>query len=414
MSNHVSLEVERGGLTWRNPFVVGSGPTTKRVDQLVEADRCGWGGAAIKLTIDPPPYINREPRYRWSKRDRMHFFTAEKRLTLDEGLRLIDEGRRAAPGLNLLANVTYAGDEGLDGWAAMARKFETAGAHAVELNFCCPNMSYNLDVTGTDETTHPSSGASLGQRPDVVADITRTVRRAVGIPVFCKLTPEGGNVAQVAQAAFAAGANAVGGTANRLGIADFDIARPEQSVIRLQDRPSLVCLSGPWVRPLGLRDVYEMRTACGPAASLIAYGGVASYEDAVRYAMVGADLIGVCTQTMVSGFGFLGRWIEQLRTFMAETGCAAWTDLRDRLIGRIGTAAELTLYAGHARLDPEKCTACGLCGRIGHCCAIEAEPDQPPIIHADRCEACGTCVDVCPQGAIELVEDGPRRDDSTS
>lgn len=405
MSKDISLEIEVGGLRWRNPFVVGSGPTTKRVEQLVEADRCGWAGASIKLTIDPPPYINREPRYRWSKRERMLFFTAEKRLTLDEGLALVDGGRREAPNLNLLANITYAGDRGLDGWADMARRFESAGAHAIELNLCCPNMSYNLDVTVADASERPRTGASLGQHPKVVADITRAVKGAVGIPVYCKLTPEGGNVAEVASAAVSAGADAVGGTANRLGLVDFDIRQPDKSVIRLQDRHSLVCLSGPWIRPLGLRDVYEMRSACGPAASLLAYGGVASHEDAVRYAMVGADLIGVCTQTMVAGFGFLGPWIDRLKTYMAEMGYARWSEIRDRLVGQIAAATELDLYAGHAEIDPDLCSACGLCVRIGHCNAIEGEPDQPPVVVVERCEACGTCVDICPQRAVRLVTD---------
>lgn len=405
MSTNVSLETHAGGLHWRNPFLVGSGPTTKRVVQLVEAERCGWAGASIKLTIDPPPYINRQPRYRWSKRERMHFFTAEKRLTLDEGLRLIDDGRRAAPDLILLANITYAGEAGLDGWADMARRFESAGAHAIELNVCCPNMSYNVDVTAGADANRPSSGASLGQQPNVVADITRAVAGAVGIPVYCKLTPEGGNVAQVAGAAFEAGAVAVGGTANRLGIVDVDIHQPEASAIRLQEQHSLVCLSGPWIKPLGMRDVYEMRSACGRDGSLIAYGGVACYEDAVRYAMLGADLIGVCTQTMVAGFGFLERWLEQLRAYLAEQGVASWLELRDRLVDRIATATDLDLYAGYAQLDPEACTACGLCGRIGHCNAIETGPDGAPTVHVERCEACGTCVDICPAGAMRLVRE---------
>jgi len=403
MPDRLSLSTTVGGLFWRNPFLVGSGPTTKRVEQLIEADRCGWAGASIKLTIDPPPYINLEPRYRWSQQHRMLYFTAEKRLTLDEGLRLIEQGRKAAPDLNLLANMTYAGDRGSQGGVEMARRFEAAGAHAVELNFCCPNMSYNLDVTTSEQSQGPRSGASLGQDPRVVAGITRAVKPAVTIPVFCKLTPEGGNVAQVARAAIDAGADAVGSTANRLGLADIDIRRPERSPIRLQDRHSLVCLSGPWIKPLGLRDVYETRTACGPKAALIGYGGVASPEDAVEYAMVGADLIGVCTQTMMRGYGFLAGWLDQLTTYMNEMGYTSWRRLRDSLIPRIASAADLKWTEGHARLDPSRCTVCGLCTRIGHCRAIEAGQDKPPAIHADRCEGCGTCADVCPQGAIELV-----------
>ena len=392
-------------MRWRNPFLVGSGPTTKRVEQLVQADRAGWGGASIKLTIDPPPYINLEPRYRWLPRERMHFFTAEKRLTLDEGLRLIEQGRKAAPNLNLLANIAYAGDRGLDGWAVMARKFEAAGAHAVELNLCCPNMSYNLDVTGTTAPERSRSGASVGQNPAVVSDITRAVKQAVTIPVFCKLTPEAGNIAQVAAAALEAGAEAVGGTANRLGLPDFDIYRPDEPVIRLQDRPSLVCLSGEWVRPLGLRDVYEIRTACGPAATIIGYGGIATYQDAVRYAMVGADLVGICTRTMIAGFDFLGDWLVKLADYLREMGYASWGQMRDRLIGRIASAADLVVGAGRAQLDPTRCMGCGLCGQIGHCPAIIAKRGKPPTIRTEWCEGCGTCVDVCPHGAITLERD---------
>lgn len=409
MADDGPLAVEVGGLTWRNPFVVGSGPTTKRIEQLVQADRCGWAGAAIKLTIDPPPYINQEPRYRWLKRKGVHFFTAEKRLTLDEGLGLIEQGRKAAPNLNLLANITYAGDAGLEGWAEMSRRFESAGAHAIELNFCCPNMSYNVDVTSASDGGGPHTGASLGQDPRVVSDITRAVKQAVTIPVFAKLTPEGGNVAHVAKAAFDAGADAAGGTANRLGIADFDIYHPDHAVVRLQDRHSLVCLSGPWVKPLGLRDVYETRMLCGPARAIIAYGGVTPYQDAVHYAMVGADLIGVCTHTMVAGFGFLKDWIDRLRTYMTQMGYARWSDMRDQLIGRVSTAADLALYPGHAEVDVQQCKACGTCVRIGHCNAIETGADEMPVIHVARCEACGTCVDVCPQGAMKLVADAPSR-----
>ena len=47
------MPVTVGGLTFRNPFYVGSGPTAKSIDHLVKADRLGWAGASIKLTFDP-------------------------------------------------------------------------------------------------------------------------------------------------------------------------------------------------------------------------------------------------------------------------------------------------------------------------------------------------------------------------
>jgi hypothetical protein len=55
---------------------------------IKEIERCGWGGASLKLAIDPP-YISLPPRYRWLKKQKYHAFTAETRLTFDEGLRLM-------------------------------------------------------------------------------------------------------------------------------------------------------------------------------------------------------------------------------------------------------------------------------------------------------------------------------------
>ncbi len=57
------LPVEVGGIKFKNPFYVASGPTTKSVRQLRRIEQTGWAGASIKLTIDPAPYINRVPRY---------------------------------------------------------------------------------------------------------------------------------------------------------------------------------------------------------------------------------------------------------------------------------------------------------------------------------------------------------------
>ena len=86
MSNSVNFSVKLGDLTFRNPFVVGSGPTVKTLDQLKEAQDNGWAAASVKLTIDPFPYINLPPRYRWLKREKLHIFTAETRLTPEKSL----------------------------------------------------------------------------------------------------------------------------------------------------------------------------------------------------------------------------------------------------------------------------------------------------------------------------------------
>ena len=62
------LPVKIGDVTLRNPFIVGSGPTVKSIEQLEQIEKCGWGAASTKQTFNPRPYINYDPRYRWFKK----------------------------------------------------------------------------------------------------------------------------------------------------------------------------------------------------------------------------------------------------------------------------------------------------------------------------------------------------------
>lgn len=399
-----TLALTVGGVRFRNPFVVGSGPTAKWLDQLVLADRHGWAGASLKLAFDPEPYISLPPRYRYFKKEEYHAFTAESRLKFGECLRLIEQGRKHTKDLLLFANITYVGDKpGLTGWMEMAKQAEAAGAHIIELNMCCPNMSFN--VTLTENARTEQTGASLGQNAAVVSAIAEAVKGAVKIPVFVKLTPEGGRIGDVAKACFDKGIPCVCGTANRLAIADFDIENPGQGPYRLQNEPTLACFSGPWIKPLALRDVVEMRRKGGSDVRVLGTGGIARWQDAVQMIMCGADLIGVCTETMLHGFEFLPKWLKGMKEFMGRNGYATVRDFRDLAVQKLASADKLTLHGGYAEVDLEKCNGCGLCEGVGHCSAITIV-DKKSRIEREKCLACSTCVDVCPRGAISMKETG--------
>ncbi|MFH0964835.1 MAG: 4Fe-4S binding protein [Planctomycetota bacterium] len=400
----VDLPVEAGGLKLRNPFIVGSGPCTKSVGQLVEAERCGWAAASIKLSMDPSPYVNLPPRYRWLSKEGYHVFTAETRLDVEAGLRLMREARRCTGSLVLFANMAYTGEEGLCGWVRMAEKFADAGAHAIELNLCCPNMSFNVAKSSGGASALPPSGASLGSDPVAVRGITRAVKAAVDVPVISKITPEGGNIAEVAQAAFEGGADAVTSVGNRLGIPPFDPADPAGAFYRAQRGMSLGCISGPLMRPFALRDVFEIRKRVGPDRCIIGMGGVAGAEDAIRFTMCGADLIGICTETMLRGFRLLAPLVREVRAFLDERGVGDWRGLRDSLHPYMLGAHELAIAPAHAEVDAARCTGCGRCLGPAHCVAISLEKKKARV-DVERCLACSTCVDLCPSGAIRIVEE---------
>jgi len=389
MKNEIILPVNIAGVNFKNPFYVASGPLTKSVKQLVRIEECGWAAASIKLTIGPAPYINRRPRFAVLNGGDALAFTAERRLSFEEGLRLVADAKKVLRDLILFANITYAGEDGeggagsggaagdgatggaagaggdsgnsgdnmVAGWVNMAKRFEEAGADIIELNMCCPNMSYNLEITSGDAAaSRVRTGASLGQKGGDVAEIVRACKKAVKIPVFVKLTPEGGRIAHVAAEAFAAGADAVGGTANRLGIPPIDLDNPASAIYRLQEEISMSCYSGAWLKPLALRDAYEIRKVCGEAARITATGGVRTAADALEMVMCGADLVGICAEALISGFGFIGGVIEETHRWLSERGTTL-RGIRGCLTAEVKTAQELTLYEGYAQIKNPRLAA---------------------------------------------------------
>ncbi len=400
MSDPIDLSVKLGDITLRNPFIVGSGPTVKNLDQLKKAEDNGWAAASLKLAIDPVPYITLPPRYRWLEKQRLHIFTAETRLTPAASFKLLEEGRKAVKDLVMIPNITYDGAD-REGWTRLARRYEDAGAQIIELNMCCPNMSFNLTATG--ERAEQATGASLGSDLVELPKVVKLITDAVKVPIIVKLTPEGGKIAQAAYQSLQAGAAAVGGVANRLGIPDIDIHDPMGTIYRLQDGITLGCLSGPWIRPLALRDTYEMRFFLGEEPFIIGSGGVSDLRSAVQQIMVGADAVWICTETMIRGFDWLPKMLDDLKAYMKEMGYKTIRDFRDLLHKNIKTANELKIYDGYAEVDAEKCNACGLCWNIGHCCAI-SHPDDVTAIDPGACLACSTCVDVCRRSAIAMVQ----------
>jgi dihydroorotate dehydrogenase/NAD-dependent dihydropyrimidine dehydrogenase PreA subunit len=396
------MPLEVAGLKFRNNFVVGSGPAVKTLGMVKEIERWGWGAASLKLAIDPT-YISKPPRYRWLKKQKYHAFTAETRLTFDQGLKLMEAARKATRDLILYANMAYAGEEGDEGWVQMAKRYEAAGAHVIELNMCCPNMSFNVQSSGGQ--TGIVSGASVGSDAAIVSRCASAIKAAVDIPVFVKLTPEGGKIGEVARACFDTGADSVGGTGNRLAIPDFDIHHPEKGICRLQDEPTLACFSGPWLKPLALRDVYEMRKNSLPHHMVMGSGGIETGTDAVQMMMCGADFIQICTAVMLKGFGILPKIVNRVKRFMDEKGYRNYRDFRDAVVSHISPTDALTLYSGNAVIDEEKCTGCGLCVNIGHCYAITLENDKAVVVKED-CTGCSTCVDICPVKAAAIQPSG--------
>jgi len=396
----VDLSVNIKGVKFKNPFLVGSGPTVKTLDQIKAAADSNWAGASMKLAIDPFPYLDLPPRYRWLNKEKLHIFTAEKRLRTHEALKLMEEGRKVRDDFIVIPNITYDGED-YEGWGKLANSFVNAGARIIELNMCCPNMSFNLKATGTE--TKKSTGASLGNDVENLPKVIRIVREMVSVPIIVKFFPEGGMLIHASRICLDEGADAVGHSGNLLGIPDIDVRRPKESIYRLQDQITLGCLSGPWVRPVALRATYQLRRVLGPEAFIIGSGGVDDMESAVQQIMIGSDMVWICTETMLRGFDWFPKVLDNYEKYMKEMGYNSIRDFRDILIGNIASAQDLKIHKGYAEIDYTKCTSCGLCEKVGHCYAINF--DKKAVINRKDCLGCSTCVDMCPKKAISMIKE---------
>jgi dihydroorotate dehydrogenase (NAD+) catalytic subunit len=159
-------------------------------------------------------------------------------------------------------------------YAAVARKAAKAGADAVELNVSCPHVK--------------KTGAEIGQDPKMLAEVVTEVKAAVRKPVIVKLSPNVADIVEVAKAAVKAGADALTAinTVKAMAI-DAETQMPVLSNVKGG-------LSGPAIKPIALRCVYEIFEA-NLQVPILGCGGVTDWRDAVEFLLAGASAVQVGT-----------------------------------------------------------------------------------------------------------------------
>ncbi|MGD6809004.1 MAG: dihydroorotate dehydrogenase [Candidatus Bathyarchaeia archaeon] len=159
-------------------------------------------------------------------------------------------------------------------YATVAKKAAEAGADALELNVSCPHVK--------------QTGSEIGQNPNLLTDVVRTVKASVKVPVFVKLSPNVTDIVHLASSAAKAGADALTAVNTLRAIAiDTETTKPILSNIKGG-------LSGPAMKPVALRCVYDIREKL-PEIPIIACGGISNWQDAVEFFLAGANAFQVGT-----------------------------------------------------------------------------------------------------------------------
>ena len=382
--------LEFAGLKFKNPFVVASSPLTAKVHLIKRAEEFGAAAVSTKLTFIKQPFHGKLRMYNNPREGSI--VCHDRRLDLEEGVRLIQEARKVTRDLIIFSNITHAAED-LEGWAKLARALEEAGADIIEANMVCPNLALTARRLGVEA---PTGGAISGQSPRLAREITRALKESVNIPVICKLTPNVTDITEIALACQEGGADGVCLAGAQLSLPPMDIYNPDV-VYPLLHGAAMGSLGGPACRLQGYAAVAS--TARRVNIPIVGGGGLETWEHAVQFMMWGATLVTACTSIMWHGFEIIPRVIEGMETFMAEQGYGGYQELIGRALHTLRPAEALEPIAGHPVVDPERCNGCGICVRPGHCDAVIVT-DGLAIIHAEDCMGCGICVALCPRKAL--------------
>ena len=300
----MDLSVSIGSLRLGNPLIAASGCFGYGVEYADAVDLSSLGGVAVKGLFlaeregHHPPRIVETPSGMLNaiglQGIGVHRFVREKLPELRE--------RRAVVLVNICGTT-------IDEYAELARILSDAeGVAALELNISCPNIK--------------EGGITFGCSLPGTHAVVSAVRRATHLPVIPKLTPNVTDIASLARAAEEAGADAVSLVNTFLAMAiDVETRRPRLSNI-------VGGLSGPAIRPIAVRMVYECRQAV--RLPIIGMGGIVSATDVLEFLIAGATAVQIGTANFVDPM-LWDKVLDGLRDYMRRHGIARLADLSGTL-----------------------------------------------------------------------------------
>lgn len=183
-------------------------------------------------------------------------------------------------------------------FAIIAKKAMRVAVDGLELNVSCPHAE--------------RTGAEIGQDPKLIEAAVKAAKGSGEKPVFVKLTPNVANIAELAGAAEKAGADAIVAINTvKAMVIDIETARPI-----LGNRVG--GLSGPAIKPIAIRCVYEIYEAV--EIPIVGCGGIETWQDAVEFMEAGASAIQIGTAVATKGITVFGQVTDGIEAFLMKKG----------------------------------------------------------------------------------------------
>jgi len=300
----VDLGVEIAGLRLRNPVMTASGTfaSGREYADFVDLSKLG---AVVTKGVSPVPWTgNDSPR------------VAETASGMLNSIGLQNPGVEAFCARDLVwlgsqdvPVVVNVCGHSVDDYVRVVERLEAEpGVAAYEINISCPNVD--------------AGGMAFGTLCVPAAAVTAAVRAATKRPVIVKLSPNVTDITEIARAVEGAGADGVSLVNTLLGMAiDAETRRPKLARV-------VGGLSGPAIKPVALRMVWQVAKAVG--VPVIGVGGIMTGEDAVEFLLAGASAIQVGTANFVDPTSTM-RVLDGLTEYCVRHGVGRVSDLTGAL-----------------------------------------------------------------------------------
>ncbi|HXK25451.1 MAG TPA: dihydroorotate dehydrogenase [Myxococcota bacterium] len=295
----VDLRVELAGIALRNPVLTASGTFGYGTEFAPFLDLRRLGGFVAKSLTLEPRRGNPPPRIAEAPSGMLNAISLEN-VGVDAFVR---EKLPALPdGVVVVASIF---ETEIDRYAEVAKRLSgVARVAGLELNASCPHVK--------------SGGIEFGQNPAVLATLVRAVRRATTLPLLVKLSPNVTDIGEMARVCEAEGADGLS-LINSVQALEVDVERRRPVLSN-----GLGGLSGPAIRPIALRMVWQARRAV--KLPICGMGGIASAEDAVKFMLCGATAVQVGTQNYLDPAAAAGV-VDGIRAYCARHGFSRVADL---------------------------------------------------------------------------------------
>ena len=393
-SDESRLACDFCGIPLENPFLLASSIVASTYNMCARAFEAGWAGAAFK-TICSMDIKEVSPRFSaisGGDGSIMGFKNIEQLSdqSVDENMEIIRKLKKKYPSKFILASIM--GKDEAE-WGELARLCEENGADAVELNFSCPNMAEG------------GLGSDIGQVPELVERFTRAAKKACGIPVLAKLTPNVAEMSSAAEAAKRGGADGISAINTIKSVMDLNVHTYVASPA-VHGRSSFGGYSGNAVRPIALRFISELaQNKALKGMHISGMGGIETWNDALEFILLGSSSVQVATAVMQYGYRIIDDLKAGLNLYLTEKGFSSVKEAIGLGLDSLSESTDVlerdTIV--YPSIDPARCIGCGRCtiscADGGHS-ALKLDENRRPVLNGRRCVGCHLCRLVCSQGAI--------------